>query len=87
MSPDVEILNEETIIHKIGYNQRLNLPEHYHFDFRYLFVVEKIQDIKTDVEEMSGYKWISLDELTNDPNYGKVATKIKRLIPQNSKKL
>ena len=23
--------------HKIGYNERLNLPEHYHFDFRYLF--------------------------------------------------
>jgi len=73
--------------HKIGYNERLNLPEHYHFDFRYLFVVDKIQDIKTDEDEMSGYKWISLDELTNDPNYGRVATKIKRLVLENSKKL
>lgn len=84
---DDELMPIDIDTHKIGYNERLNLPEHYHFDFRYLFVVEKIQDIKTDVEEMSGYKWISLDELTNDPNYGKVATKIKRLIPQNSKKL
>lgn len=84
---DDELMPIDIDTHKIGYNERLNLPEHYHFDFRYLFVVERIQDIKTDVEEMSGYKWISLDELTNDPNYGRVATKIKRLIPQNSKKL
>ena len=84
---DDELMPIDIDTHKIGYNERLNLPEHYHFDFRYLFVVEKIQDIKTDVEEMSGYKWISLDELTNDPNYGRVATKIKKLIPQNSKKL
>ena len=84
---DNELIPIDIDTHKIGYNERLNLPEHYHFDFRYLFVVDKIQDIKTDVEEMSEYKWISLDELTNDPNYGKVATKIKKLIPQNSKKL
>lgn len=84
---DNELVPIDIDTHKIGYNERLNLPEHYHFDFRYLFVVDKIQDIKTDAEEMSGYKWISLDELTNDPNYGGVATKIRRLIPQNSKKL
>lgn len=84
---DNELIPIDIDTHIICYNERLNLPEHYHFDFRYLFVVERIQDIKTDVEEMSGYKWISLDELTNDPNYGRVATKIKKLIPQNSKKL
>jgi len=84
---DNELLPIDIDTHKIGYNERLNLPEHYHFDFRYLFVVDKIQDIKTDEDEMSGYKWISLDELTNDPNYGRVATKIKRLVLENSKKL
>ena len=73
--------------HKIGYNERLNLPEHYHFDFRYLFVVDRIQDIKIDTEEMSDFKWIGLDELINDLNYGSVAVKIKRLIPKKSKKL
>jgi hypothetical protein len=35
--------------HKIGYNERLNLPEHYHFDFRYLFMIESISDIQADV--------------------------------------
>lgn len=66
--------------HIISYNERLNLPEHYHFDFRYLFVITRIPDIKIDTEEMSGYQWISLDELTNDPNYGRIATKIKKII-------
>ncbi len=84
---DDELIPIDIDTHKIGYNERLKLPEHYHFDFRYLFVVDKIQDVKTDVEEMSGYKWISLDELTSDPNYGRVASKIKILIPQNSKKI
>lgn len=79
---DNELMPIDIDTHKIGYNERLNLPEHYHFDFRYLFVVDKIQDIKTDEDEMSGYKWISLDELTNDPNYGRVAIKIKRIIPR-----
>ena len=80
---DNELMPIDIDTHKIGYNERLNLPEHYHFDFRYLFVVDKIQDIKTDEDEMSGYKWISLDELTNDPNYGRIAIKIKRLILRN----
>ena len=79
---DNELIPIDIDTHIIGYNERLNLPEHYHFDFRYLFVVKRIQDIKTDVEEMSGYKWISLDELTNDTNYGRVTTKIKKLIPK-----
>ena len=72
--------------HKIGYNERLNLPEHYHFDFRYLFMVDKISDIKTDSEELSDYKWISVDELSNDPNYGTIANKIKKFL-NNDKKL
>ena len=77
---DNELIPIDIDTHKIGYNERLNLPEHYHFDFRYLFVVDRFQNIKTDAEEMSGFKWIDLDELINDPNYGKVATKIKRFI-------
>lgn len=69
--------------HIIGYNARLKLPEHYHFDFRYLFMVDKISDIKTDTEELSGYKWISIEELNSDPNYGTIANKIKRILSIN----
>lgn len=71
--------------HKIGYNERLNLPEHYHFDFRYLFMVDKISDIKTDTEELSSYKWISVEELSSDPNYGMIANKIKKVLSSNKK--
>ena len=86
MSED-ELIPIDIDTHKIGYNDRLNLPEHYHFDFRYLFVVDKINDIKIDEDEMAGYKWISLDELTHDPNYGSIASKIKKLLPSNVKRM
>lgn len=71
--------------HIIGYNERLNLPEHYHFDFRYLFMVDKISDIKTDTEELSSYKWISVEELSSDQNYGMIANKIMKELSSNKK--
>lgn len=66
--------------HRAKYNQRLNLPEHYHFDFRYLFVIDKIENIKIDTEETSDYKWIDIVDLYNDPHYGKIAIKIEHLL-------
>ena len=66
--------------HIINYNERLNLPEHYHFDFRYLFVIDKISDIKIDTEESSDFKWVDINELSNNSNFGKIIDKIKRLI-------
>lgn len=66
--------------HIISYNERLNLPEHYHFEFRYLFLIEKEEDIKIDTKELSNYKWIDINELKNDPNYGKIVNKIKKVI-------
>ena len=68
--------------HIIGYNERLKLPEHYHFDFRYLFTVDRIQDVKVDTEELSNYQWIDIDVLSSDVNYGKVATKIKKIFSE-----
>lgn len=72
--------------HLIKTNERLNLPEHYHFDFRYLFTVEKISEIKIDVVEISGFSWVSIDELHNDPNYGKVIIKILKALSINDLK-
>ena len=66
--------------HVIGYNERLNIPEHYHFDFRYLFSVDKIEDINMDTEELGNYKWISIEELEQDPNYGRIVEKIKGIL-------
>lgn len=66
--------------HLIGYNERLNLPAHYHFDFRYLFIVDKISRIKIEQNELSSYKWIDINELENDLNYGKIVNKIKKTL-------
>jgi len=66
--------------HIINYNKRLNLPEHYHFDFRYLFVVDKISDVRIDELETSDFKWIDINDLSNNYNFGKIVDKIKRLI-------
>ena len=78
-----ELIPIDVDTHKINYNERLNLPEHYHFEFRYLFMVDNISDIKMDTEELSEYKWIDIQELSNDPNYGKIATKIQRFLSEN----
>lgn len=75
-----ELIPIDIDIHKIDYNQRLNLPEHYHFEFRYLFMIDRISDIKIDYDELSDYKWISIEELSNDVNYGKIAKKIMKLL-------
>lgn len=69
--------------HKIGYNERLNLPEHYHFDFRYLFVIPEISNVEVDESELGDYKWISMENLKEDPFFGKVSCKIERLLKEN----
>ena len=61
--------------HLIGYNRRLDLPEHYHFEFRYLYVIDKIENINVYSNESSEYRWISVEELRQDENFGKIADK------------
>lgn len=62
--------------HKVAYNERLKLPEHFHFDFRYLFIVNSICNVIIDKEEADNYKWINMDQL----NFGKVTDKIIKLL-------
>lgn len=72
--------------HLINHNERLNLPKHYHFDFRYLFIVDKIPKITIEEEEISNYKWIDIYELADDLNYGKIVNKIKKILVINDAK-
>ena len=81
-----EMLPIDIDTHMIGYNERLNLPQHYHFDFRYLFTIDRIENINVDSEELENYKWININDLYNDPNYGSVATKIERLLSRKKTK-
>ena len=73
---DNELVPLDIDIHVAKYNERLNLPSHYHFDFRYLFSLEEITDVSLDLEEHSTYKWISEEELSNEPHYGAIIKKI-----------
>jgi len=77
-----ELIPIDIDTHKIDYNERLKLPEHYHFEFRYLFMIDRISDVKIDDEELSKYKWIDIEELNNDSNYGKIAIKIQKLLSE-----
>lgn len=67
-------------VHKISFNERISMSEHYHFDFRYLFLVSNIEDIVFDRQEFSDYKWISSKELSKNKNYGDIVNKIKQFL-------
>lgn len=75
-----ELIPIDIDVHKLNYNERLNLPEHYHFEFRYLFMIDRISDIEIDNNKLSDYKWISIEELSHDVNYGIIAKKIMKLL-------
>ena len=68
-------------VHKIPYNARVNMPKHYHFDFRYLFFVDKEYEINVDQKEIGNYKWGDEKQLKSDKNYGKILEKLKKYIP------
>ena len=66
--------------HKIPYNARVNMPEHWHFDFRYVFVAKGESGVAIDEKEMSNYKWIDKTTLASDPNYGNIVGKLERVL-------
>lgn len=80
-----ELLPIDIDTHIIGYNERLNLPQHYHFDFRYLFIIDRIENINIDVDELENNKWIKINDLYNDSNYRNVANKIEKLLSLKKK--
>lgn len=71
--------------HIIPFNPKYNMPEHYHFDIRYLFVIDDMQEVKLDESEMCDYKWIDEEELSKDKNFGKIIYKLKSILRLNSK--
>lgn len=62
--------------HIIPYNERVGMAEHYHFDFRYLYCVDRCMDIDFDRDEMSSYKWVSSKDLVLDKNFGSTVKKL-----------
>lgn len=81
----VKIAEEEEVpfdidTHKIAYNTRLHLKEHYHFDFRYLFTIEEIQPVSYDKHELSNFHWASWEEIEENRNFKRMLPKLKELL-------
>ena len=72
--------------HIIPKNDKKEEDEHYHHDFRYLFVIDKEEDVKLDFNESTGFKWVDIEDLLNDDKYGLTIKKIKKMINTNIKK-
>ncbi len=66
--------------HIVPYNKRLDLPEHLHFDFRYLFVVDSMSAVVTDEDEMGDYKWVELEELKSNDRLQIAIQKLAKII-------
>ena len=71
-------------IHMIPYNERLDLKEHYHYEFRYLFTIDSIQEVTLDTTESSSFKWIDINELKDNENFGEIVKKFEGIIVYES---
>ena len=66
--------------HIIPRNEKKNEDEHYHHDFRYLFIVDNTEDIEIDLQESNGYKWVDIQEIKNKENFVGIVDKILNLL-------
>ncbi len=75
-----EVLPFDIHTHIIPFNERVNMSEHYHFDFRFLFLIDEICNVHVDEDELEHYKWVSAKELSEYSNFGNIVEKIKILL-------
>lgn len=66
--------------HFIPESPKKNMPAHYHHDFRFLFTIDKIEDVKIDTEESNGYKWIDISDLQDADNMNVIIGKINKIL-------
>jgi len=66
--------------HMIPYNERLDLKEHKHFDFRYLFIIDGISKVHIDTDELSEYQWVNMEKLKKNIGNQIVLDKINHII-------
>lgn len=67
-------------IHIIPDSPKKKMPQHYHHDFRYLFTVDEISDIKIDLKESNNYKWIKISDLKQIEDFKVVIQKINSML-------
>lgn len=82
---DNKLIPVDIDTHMIPYDNSCNMLEHYHFDFRYLFMVDQVEDIVLDETESRDYKWIDKEELQKDKNFGNIINKLEKIITKKIK--
>jgi len=65
--------------HDIPANQRKQEPAHIHHDIRYLFTCDFPTELIVRKDEVSGCKWIAMDELAAQPGFQRVYDKLSAL--------
>lgn len=43
-------------------------------------MVNNVSKVKLDTSELSHYKWISMEDLEDDVNYGEISKKLKSIL-------
>ena len=71
--------------HFIPANEKKAEDGHYHHDFRFLFVVDKEEDVKLDSNESNDYKWIYVNGLIDDKTFGLSIKKIIDIVQKKKK--
>lgn len=66
--------------HFIPKNDKRGEDEHYHHDFRYLFITDNSNDVEINPDESNGYKWVKVAELESNTNFKLIISKIRKLI-------
>jgi len=76
-------------IHKIPKNKNKNEPEHFHIDFRYLFIKDNNSDkIEINKEEINDVVWLMIERFSQiDQEKLRLAKKIKKIIFLNRDKI
>ncbi len=69
---DVELLSPNLFdldVHMIP--ERKGIPEHYHYDFRFIFKTSN-DSFNADSREVNDIKWMTLKEITNNKEFGSI---------------
>ena len=69
--------------HYIPKNDKKQEDEHYHHDFRYLFIAKGLPEIKIDPNESNEYKWVDIKEIKDNDIFRGIFDKIFELTKEN----
>lgn len=66
--------------HPIPYSEKKQEDAHFHDDFRFVFVLDKKQDIDLQLDEVSDYAWCDISELSKDTASLKLFEKMEKIV-------